>query len=189
MKTNKKAILAAIVIVGGVFLGGCMSNVKEAQRTYTSAQQGALSYAAIAVKDFETKGMIFVESTVTIDAAGERTGSEITYQMLMKEAEKLGADDVINVRIDEVINDKAEDTYKTDINGDEAFESRKLISRNYVYQASALAIKYTKAIDGVSSDVTHKELPKTPVFIPVVNGKAPSKTDTAVAVATSVFSK
>jgi hypothetical protein len=96
------------------------------------------------VKDFESKGIIFVESKVTIDINGEHNGSEITYEMLMKEAQKLDADDIINVRIDEIEDHTTLDkfSYESDI-----FAGRQYIAKTYIYKATALAIKYTKTLE------------------------------------------
>jgi uncharacterized protein YbjQ (UPF0145 family) len=152
MKTSKIAVLV-VGLLAVVSLCACSTGTKKTgNRNYTSTESGKISTAQIAVKDYDVKGMIFVESKVTTDIAGQRNGSGITYEMLMKEAAKLGADDVINVRIDVVESDKHNDIYnKNQMTGDEIFAGRELTSREYIYKASALAIKYTKAI-GVATD-------------------------------------
>jgi uncharacterized protein YbjQ (UPF0145 family) len=90
--------------------------------------------ALLAVKDYETKGIIIVKSNEKIDAMKRRTGSRITYEMLMEEARKLGADDVINVRVD----------VSRVVNFDRGREEV------YTYTATALAIKYTEAKDVIA---------------------------------------
>ena len=66
-------------------------------------KEGQVLQATIVAKDYKTLGIIFVESSVTMDSDGNiLSGSKITYDMLMKEAQKLGADDFINLRIDEI---------------------------------------------------------------------------------------
>jgi len=97
-------------------------------------------------RDYIIKGVIFVESQVTIDVNGERTGSEITNYMLMKEAEKLGADDVMNVKIDEREESKVIDTYERENDNEVKFVNRKYKKTTFYYTATALAIKYTTAI-------------------------------------------
>jgi uncharacterized protein YbjQ (UPF0145 family) len=57
--------------------------------------------------------------------------------MLMKEAQKLGADAVVNVKID-VFEDNKSSKFL-------GIKMQK--ERVYIYKASALAIKYTEAID------------------------------------------
>jgi len=85
--------------------------------------------------------LFFVKSTETLDGDGNHTGSKITYEMLMQEAKKLGANDVINVKID--VN-QVEEIVKNKDNFD--------ISRTtYNYTASALAIKYTNATQGTNT--------------------------------------
>lgn len=126
---------------------------KEAIKDYEQIQKGW--YADIipyTLRDFEIKGIVFVESKVTIDVNGERTGSEITNYMLMKEAEKLGADDVINIKIDEKEESEVVDSYNTK----QKFLKRKYKKTSYIYQATALAIKYTNAIYGDKATVESK---------------------------------
>jgi len=103
--------------------------------------------------NFIIKGIIFLESKVTIDVNGDRTGSEITNYMLMKEAEKLGADDIINIRIDEREESKVIDTYEKENNNEIKFIKRKYRKITYYYRATALAIKYTTPVkDKISSE-------------------------------------
>jgi hypothetical protein len=75
-------------------------------------------------RDFTVKGIIFVSSSAKINSRGEFIeGSGITYDMLMREAQKLGGEDFVNLRIDE----------------------RKVNNGNMTladYKATALAIKY-----------------------------------------------
>ena len=105
---------------------------------YAFPHTGTSNNAAIVVKDYETLGIIFVKSTEIIDSSGNHTGSKITHEMLMLEAQKLDADDVINVRID--------------VNPVEGFSATgELISTTYNYTASALAIKYTAAAAGATT--------------------------------------
>ena len=94
---------------------------------------GSSNDASIVAKDYETLGIIFVQSTEVIDANGNHTGSKITYEMLMKEAQKLGADDLINLRID--VNEK-----------EDFSDDGRPIRTTFEYTASALAIKYTTAV-------------------------------------------
>ncbi len=148
---NVKSICSVAVLMFMVcFFCGCTTMInqptrydKDALKEYKYIEKGeyvdAIPYT---LRDFVVKGIIFVESRVTIDVNGERTGSEITNYMLMKEAQKLGADDVINVRIDEKEESKVVDSYDEDV----TFIERDYKKTSYVYQATALAIKYTNAI-------------------------------------------
>ncbi|MCL2138745.1 MAG: hypothetical protein FWH41_04350 [Treponema sp.] len=57
----------------------------------------------VSTKDFITKGIIFVSSSVELNSNGNIiNGSIITFEMLMQEVAKLDADDFINLRIDEI---------------------------------------------------------------------------------------
>ena len=103
-------------------------------------------------RDFTTLGLIFVESSADFDSNGRITnGSKITYEMLMKEAQKLGADDIINIKIDEIhIFTEAEEikmvSYQQYPMGDNRMGQREekviTVSKTIEYKANALAIKY-----------------------------------------------
>jgi hypothetical protein len=103
---------------------------------YNYPHDGITNNAVLAVKDYEPIEIIFLKSSETVDGDGNHTGSKITYEMLMLEVQKLGADDVINIRID--VNQKEEI-----IKGKDNFN---ITQTTYNYTASALAIKYTTAI-------------------------------------------
>ena len=112
----------------------------------------------VTIKDFTTLGIIFAESSAVIDSDGHiREGSKITFDMLMKEAQKLGADDIINLRIDEIHHtsmteeirmvSKKEFSNITQTYRDvEKEEKVQIITRRIEYKANALAIKYTDTI-------------------------------------------
>ena len=151
------------------FINGCTTvnyQQKNDVRKYDKIKHGKYNnVVCVPVKDFVVKGIVFVESKVTIDANGEKTGSEITNEMLMREAQKLGADDVINVKIDEIEEHKVIDSYAKEnmTNGEKALKKGKFVKRkykqyNYIYKATGLAIKYTKAItkDQLYDDVNRK---------------------------------
>ena len=133
--------------------GGITKYEKDATRNYEQIKKGGyVDIAPYTLRDFEIKGLVFVESKVTIDVNGERNGSEITNYMLMKEAQKLGADDVINVKIDEKEESEVIDTYDSKLK----FLKRKYKKTSYIYHATALAIKYTNAIYGDKTNVKGK---------------------------------
>jgi len=144
-----------LLFCGVLFLTGCetmqvMEYENDGIRKYADYESGTYNEAAIPVKDYITKGIIFVESKVTIDINGEKTGSEITNEMLMREAAKLDADDVINVKIDKIEAHKIVDSYDKD--GD--FVKRRYKQLNYIYKATGLAIKYTKVVEYPAQNVT-----------------------------------
>jgi uncharacterized protein YbjQ (UPF0145 family) len=84
--------------------------------------------APIVVKDYETLGIIYAKSSEVIDDNGNHTGSKITYEMLILEAQRLGADDIINLKMD---TNEIKDY------------SVRPVQTTYNYTASAVAIKYT----------------------------------------------
>ena len=133
-----KKIVSVLVLVVFVFVS-CATPVSGPQRNFTYPQSGLVNNASLAVKDFEAVGLIFVTSTEVIEGAN-RTGSRITYEMLMREAQNLGADDVINIRID--VN-RREQSIRTAGGG--------TVTRiTYNFSANALAIRYTQAVTGLS---------------------------------------
>lgn len=145
----------AVLVFAVCFFCGCNTTTpnrsgiakyeKDATKEYEQIKKG--DYADIVpytLRDFEIKGTIFVESKVTIDVNGERNGSEITNYILMKEAQKLGADDVINIKIDEKEESEVVDSYDTKLK----FLKRRYKKKSFIYKATALAIKYTNPIYG-----------------------------------------
>jgi len=121
---------------------------------YNYPHDGSTNNAVLAVKDYETRGIIFVKSSEVVDGNGDHTGSKITYEMLMTEAQKLDADDVINIKID--VNQK-EEIVKDKI-------GNQFTRTTYNYTASALAIKYTAAIPVENRTNTSQDIGNTMVI-------------------------
>jgi len=92
-------------------------------------------------KDYTILGLIFLESSATIDHNGNVIeGSKITFEMLMREAEKLGADDIMNLRIDEIMTTGLKrSTGMIGSGGVPIYEEQ---DGTVIYKANALAIKY-----------------------------------------------
>jgi hypothetical protein len=126
----------AAVLVAAALLGSCTTTNLSGNRA------GWSEYAAIATKDYAVVGIVRVVSEeVTqcgfLGIANSHTGSQVTYDLLISEAKKLGADDVINVRID-----------RTDKSLHGIFDWLVGYTEKYAYTANALAIKYTQAAAG-----------------------------------------
>jgi len=139
-KVTKLLGIIAFIAVIGFLMASCATVVPNLD--YTLPTSGTTNNAVLAIKDFQSVGIIFVESTEVIDGNGNHTGSKITYQMLMQEAQRLNADDIINIRID--VNEVRDFVPSTD--------GLNTVQRvTYNYKATALAIRYTAAIQGVSS--------------------------------------
>jgi uncharacterized protein YbjQ (UPF0145 family) len=131
---------AAAVLLAIALLSSCTTVNLSSNRT------GWSDYATIAIKDYTVVGIVRIESEeVTqcgfLGIASSHTGSQVTYDLLISEAKKLGADDIINVRID-----------RTDKSLHGIFDWLVGYTEKYAYTANALAIKYTEAAAGYVAD-------------------------------------
>ncbi len=128
----KKSFFAAAVLLASMALltVGCSTT------DLTTNKTGWSDYAEIAVKDFEPVGVVRVTSKEVFKIgpfALKRSsiGSKVTYDMLIAEAVKLGAHDIINVRIDVVKKSSSS-----------PFDFITGTTREVEYIGTALAIKY-----------------------------------------------
>lgn len=138
------------VVAGVLTLAACTT------ANYSSNVAGAADYAAIAVKDFVTLGIVTVKTTEThycspFGFVRRIEGSKITFADLMQEAAKLEADDIINVRVD------VNASYTKG-----AFDWLVGWSRTYTHTGTALAIKYTDKLDSDTTDSHLSSIPKMP---------------------------
>jgi uncharacterized protein YcbK (DUF882 family) len=121
-------------------------------------RDGVIMQTRIApTRDFTTLGLVFVESTATFDSRGNIIeGSTFLYDMLMREAQKLGADDIVNLKVDEIQNiseieeTRTVPTKVTGADGTSRTVNREMRvqtqTKTVHYKANALAIKYTGVI-------------------------------------------
>jgi hypothetical protein len=129
------------LIAAAAVLSGCRSV------DHTTNRVGWSAYAEVAVKDYEGLGIVSVESqeVYTYGPLGlikSLKGTRIVWSDLMAEAVKLGADDIINVRIE--TNMLRRRIWLIDfIIG---------YTSTYQHKATALAIKYKDAVDRIKSD-------------------------------------
>ena len=154
----KKLLSIGAALAAAVLFAGCTSTVDIAD-----ADKGWTNCATIAVKDFDGVGIVMVESTKTIKVSPfrlktETTGKSVTYSDLMAEAKKLGADDIINVRLD-----------KGRKGGKASFFAGG--ETTYTYSGTALAIKY-KSI----SDLKDVTLSNGTISVQGSGSTAPAKT-------------
>jgi hypothetical protein len=110
---------------------------------FTENKVGWSNYNDISVKDFETVGIVSVESqeVFTYGPLGFKKsykGSRVLWSDLMEEAVKLGADDVINIRIE-----RTDQNYRRPWIA-EFFAGYTI---TYKFKGTGLAIKYTGSID------------------------------------------
>ena len=104
-----------------VFLFGCT--------TTAVINRGQVEQIALIEKDFEVVEIIFLTSTATVDSNGLIIdGSPVTFEMLMREAQRVGADDIANLRIDEIFT-------RTSV-------AEIAERRTVTFKATALAIRY-----------------------------------------------
>jgi hypothetical protein len=97
----KKNVLFAgiLALVLGLSMMSCKT-IESVDRGGPNAEQRFFNQRiSVPNKDFESLGMVFTEVFFEIDARGSR-GDVFTYNALLKEAHKLGADAIINVVID-----------------------------------------------------------------------------------------
>lgn len=128
----KKSLFAtALIAVVGLLAISCSSTNLETN------QVGWSAYSDIVAKDFDAVKIVKLSSTETITTdpfyLNKKTeGSRVLYSQLMDEAAKVGADDIINVRIDR----KLETARRPII---QFLIGKKTV---YTYTATAVAIKY-----------------------------------------------
>ena len=133
----KKFIVFTAVAAAMTFFAGCSTF------DLTTNKVGWSNYAEISVKDYMVLGIITLESQEAFEYGPfgfnkSYKGSRIVWSDLMAEAARLGANDVINVRIEET-------NYNHRI--PRFFEFFTGYSTTWRYKATALAIKYTDAVE------------------------------------------
>ena len=132
---NKLFIVLLIAGIGCAFLASsCVTPgitiPTTSQVSYTNEGEFG-KQVMIPAMNFESRGLVFTETTFSITPNGSINGSIFTYQQLLKEAQRLGADAIINVVIDKKIENQS---------------SGVTISITETWYGSALAIKYTEAL-------------------------------------------
>jgi len=135
----------AFLIVIIALLASCTTATTANREKVTLT--GNIEQIVLVEKDFIVVGMIFLTSSATIDSNGSIIeGSPVTYEMLMKEAQKLGADDIANLRIDEIQRNKEIQKLRRErvdhILSISTVSQRIIAKKEITYNATALAIKY-----------------------------------------------
>jgi hypothetical protein len=91
-------------------------------------------------KPYTTLGMVFATTTTEYNEKGnEITSQEGITTMLLREAHKLGADDIFNLRVDQNITWVATVTTTEDSS---STKTETVMTKTVTYTGSALAIKY-----------------------------------------------
>jgi hypothetical protein len=130
---NKLLLLGALIVAAAVVLplAGCGTVPTSSEINYSN--QGTFGQSVIIPgKDFETRGLIFTETVYQITDRGTINGDIFTYQALLKEAQRLGADAIINVTIDK---------------RRENVTSGSRTNIQETWYGSALAIRYTNTLN------------------------------------------
>ena len=133
----KKIVVVIAAVAALTAISGCKSF------DLTTNKVGWSNYADISVKDFTVAGIINLESQEVFTYGPFRfqksiRGSRIVWSDLMDEAARLGADDIINVRIEETNQNERRPGIIEFFSG---------YSVTWKYKATALAIIYTEAVD------------------------------------------
>lgn len=147
---NKVLFLGTLIAIAGIMLTGCFSSIPVVTTTaeVNYRNWGAFGEnAIIPVKDFESKGLVFTEVQFQITEQGTIEGNVFTYQALLKEAAKLGADAVINVTIDKR-TEKVSSGFG------------KKTNKQETWYGSALAIKYTNVLPLENQDTPITNRPR-----------------------------
>jgi hypothetical protein len=130
---------AGLMLIGVVLLAmmGC------ATTKFTDNYRGTYNLATITTKDYEVVGSVSLTADDIFEVGPfgwtqTHSGSTVTAQLLAEEAWKLGADDVINIRMDRY-EDYTTNSILDPIVG---------YTKTYRWVGNALAIKYTNSVPG-----------------------------------------
>lgn len=153
-------LLTALAVVCSGCMGAPMPRAQAQSQASSSSQSAVLrvenrgnfgEHTFTPAKDFESVGLVFTENTFT-STPTEIDGEIFTYNALLREAQRLGADAIINVVIDKKIIDKVitEETGSAAASATDSQASRasqRSSTTESVHEetwyGSALAINYT----------------------------------------------
>jgi hypothetical protein len=142
MKKSKFIILGMLTLAVSLVLPGCITIDTLERENY-----GAFQDITVPAKDFQSLGLVFSEVSFDTDASGSR-GDVFTYNALLKEAQKLGADTIVNVVIDVKKEGANEWLNFLGIKRD-----LRVVSGKETWYGSATAIKYEDSIKSVDTTV------------------------------------
>jgi uncharacterized protein YbjQ (UPF0145 family) len=127
--------LAAFVAWG---LTGCVTNGTTTKGTNIG---NFGEHIRTPVKDFQSLGLVFTETRLAATDSGGDEGQIFTYQALLKEAQALGADAIINVVIDKKIQASTVSSFLDTTSS----------GSTTTWYGTALAIKYTAILTETGS--------------------------------------
>jgi hypothetical protein len=123
-------------------LSGC-TTVDRVSRHYEEG--GVYQDISVPNKDFQSLGLVFAEYTRETDGHGGEKGDVYLFYNLLKEAQKLGADNIVNVKIEGNYQDRNERYLFGLFTKD--YPTRK------TWYGSATAIKYTETLRNTQTQV------------------------------------
>jgi hypothetical protein len=171
MRKKGFIVPGVVVITCLLVLSGC-STVD----TLSRENRGAFQDITVPAKDFQSLGLVFTEVSFDTDAKGSR-GDIFTYNALLKEAQKLGADTIVNV----VIDIKREGT--NDVLKVFNFSSRLgMVSGKETWYGSATAIKYTESLKNVDTTVVTDQATTTTSETAIMNSGSGTGSQTSAKV-------
>ena len=134
---SKFLILVMLIVVSGILISftGCASGAVSWRN---EGRFGELS--TLPIKDFDPLGLVFTDVEFLVSSKGQINGEVFTFYQLLREAQKLGADTIINIVIDK----------RTD-----STTSGMTAYRREMWYGSALAIKYLDSITNSTEVVTN----------------------------------
>ncbi|GHV53485.1 hypothetical protein AGMMS49579_12330 [Spirochaetia bacterium] len=135
------AVIGMALVLGT--LAGC-STVNRVSRVQPVG--GDYQDILIPNKDFQSLGLVFAEYTREGDGAGGEKGEVYTFYKLLQEAQKLGADSIVNVKIEGNYADH------TDYKMGKMIKNDQPTSKTWY--GSATAIKYTETLKITSTQNT-----------------------------------
>ncbi|MCL2276642.1 MAG: hypothetical protein FWC21_01960 [Treponema sp.] len=143
---NKKFSIVMVIAIAAVVLFA--SSCKTTDVTLEWGNDGYFGRQIVTpAKDFTTLGLVFTEKEHQFNPKEYFNGETFTYQALLQEAQKLGADAIINVAID---HRKIKESDTTTI----LFFKKTVDVRKEVWYGSALAIKFTSTLEHNETVVT-----------------------------------
>jgi hypothetical protein len=124
-----------VVLAFALMMTGC-TTVDTLNRE--NPKGGTFQDIKVPNKDFESKGIVFAEYKSEGDEAGNERGEVYTYYKLLQEAQKLGADAIVNVVIEAGVAGRTNKVFGV---------PKKAWMTKTTWYGSATAIKYTVTIN------------------------------------------
>ena len=138
---NKFSLFVLLVVVMVISFAGCKSTAGVSWQNEGRFGQ----HYIVTAKDWEAVQLVFTEVEFEVTNKAKINGEVFTYQALLKEAQRLNADAIINVTIDKRVDSV---TYGMTSN------------MHQVWYGSALAIKFTDTLISTTETNTRRETEK-----------------------------